>query len=276
MLFSSLFEPGGQPLRNESFQPAGFGPGAAEFSVDGRDAMRGVYQAAIAARVGDAGAAVVEVFHSPVRLNATRDGDSVTVGIENLVVESVSGELYAGLIGGESGMALTGQGGAMQRVPLAIPEWARRVVVDLTMPRGEWPRFTDFGTALVDQDGQILESAPLNYHTVRLATDLEPGVARSAELVLLPGFADPGSQERWQLAVTIRFYAEAPELFPGAEGIAVNLVAGITSSHRIGLPASPWTLPSGHVPLGQVAFVVGERIWTREVALTRPPMAVRP
>ncbi len=276
MLFSSFFEPGGQPLRTESFLPAGFAQGAAEFSVDGRDAMRGVYQAVVAARVGESGAAVVEVFHSPVRLGAARVGDSVTVTLENLEVPPVEGELYAGVIGGERGLALTGQGGALRRVPVRIPEWARRVVVDFTMPREDWPRFTDFGTALVAADGQLIESAPLNYHTVRLATDLEPGPGRDAEIVLLPGFADPGSTEHWQLTATIRFYAEQPVLFAGAEGMGITMGTGGIDTRRFALARPAWELPSGFAPLGQVALVVGDRIWTREVNLSPPMMAVRP
>lgn len=276
MLFSSFFEPGGQPLRTESFLPAGFGQGAAEFSVDGRDAVRGTYQAVVAARVGESGSAVVEVFHSPVRLSAVRAGDSVTVTMNNLEVPPVTGELYAGVIGGERGLALTGQGGAMRRVPIRIPEWATRVVVDVTMPREDWPRFTDFGTALIGADGQIIESAPLNYHTERLATELEPAPERDAELVLLPGFADPGSSESWQLAVTIRFYAEQPRLFAQAEGMAITLGSGASAVRWFALGSSEWVLPSGFAPLGQVAMVVGDRIWTREVNLSPPMMAVRP
>ena len=276
MLFSSFFEPGGQPLRTESFLPAGFGQDAAEFSVDGRDAMHGVYQAVVAARVGESGSAIVEVFHSPVRLGAVRDGDSVTVTLDNLEVPPVNGELYAGVIGGERGFALTGQGGALRRVPVRIPEWARRVVVDFTMPRDEWPRFTDFGTALVASDGQIIESAPLNYHTVRLSADLEPGPDRDAEVVLLPGFAVPGSNENWQLAATIRFYSGQPVLFDQAEGMAITMGTGATATRRFLLATPAWTLPSGFAPLGQVAFLVGERIWTREVNLAPPMMAVRP
>lgn len=276
MLFASFFEPGGQPLRTESFLPAGFGEEAAEFSVDGRDAVRGTWQAAVAARVGEAGPAVVEVFHSPVRLSAVRQGDSVTVTVANLEAPPVNGELYAGVIGGERGLALTGQGGAIRRVPLQVPEWATRVVVDITMPRQDWPRFTDFGTALVGGDGQIIESAPLNYHTVRLASDLEPGPGGDAELVFLPGFANPGSSEPWQLAVTVRFYAGQPQLFAQAEGIAVTIGSGASAVRRFSLGTLPWVLPSGFAPLGQVAMVVGDRIWTREVNLSPPMMAVRP
>jgi len=275
-LFGSFFEPGGQPLRTESFLPAGFGEAAAEFSVDGRDAVRGTYQAVVAARVGESGPAVVEVFHSPVRLAAVRQGDSVTVTIDNLEVPPVTGELYAGVVGGERGLALTGQGGAVRRVPLRIPEWATRVVVDVTMPRQDWPRFTDFGTALVAADGQIIESAPLNYHTVRLASDLEPAPDRDAELVFLPGFANPDSNQPWQLAVTIRFYADQPRLFAQAEGMAITLGSRASASRRFSLGTTDWVLPSGFAPLGQVAMVVGDRIWTREVNLSPPMMAVRP
>ncbi len=275
MLFGSFFEPGGQPLRTESFLPAGFGQGAAEFSVDGRDAAAGVYQAVVSARVGASGSAVVEVFHSPVRLAAERRGDSVQVSFQNLVADNVTGEFFAGLIGGERGLSLTGQGGAIQRIPLRVPAWASRVTVDLTMPADEWPRFTDFGASLVGADGQIIASEPLNYHTARLSTEL-PGVDQDGELLLLPGFADPDSRANWQLAVTIRYYAAEPVLLPGAQGAAIAVPVGTTLRRAWAMASPPWALPDAFDPLGQVALVAGDRIWAREVRLGRPVMAVRP
>jgi hypothetical protein len=237
--------------------------------------VAGVYQAVVSARVGASGSAVVEVFHSPVRLAAERRGDSVQVSFQNLVGENVNGEFFAGLIGGERGLALTGQGGAVQRIPVRVPAWANRVTIDLTMPREEWPRFTDFGASLVGADGQIIASEPLNYHTARLSAEL-PGVDQNGELVLLPGFADPDSRATWQLAVTIRYYAAEPVLLEGAQGAAVAVPVGTTLRRAWAMANPPWQMPDAFDPLGQVALVAGDRIWAREVRLGRPVMAVRP
>jgi len=275
-LFALMFEPGGQPNRGESFLPAGFGEDAAEFAVDGRDAMRGTYQVAVAPQVSGGGGAVVQVIHSPVRLSTVRRADTVAVSLQNLVTEAVTGELYAGVIGGERGMALTGRGGATHRVPIRIPGWANRVVIDLTMPRDEWPRFTDFGATLLDQAGQVLGSEPLNYHTARLSVDLEPGVDRDGVLQLLPAFANPNSQESWQLAISIRFYAAEPLLLQAPDPESITIASGATATRRFRFVTPAWALPSGFAPLGQVALAVGERIWTREVNLAPPVMAVRP
>lgn len=276
VLFGLLFEPGGQPHRGERFLPAGFGPGAAEFSVDGRDVLPGVYQVAVAPPVGASGAATVEVLHSPLRLGASRTQDSVTVTLDNLTDAPVGGELFGGLIGAERGLALTGRGGEMRRVPLRVPAWARRVVIDLTMPREEWPRFTDFGASLVGADGQILESEPLNYHTARLTHDLEPGGDRDAELVLLPGFADPDPAQPWQLQVTVRLYSGEPMLFEEMAAVPVQLDAGARSARRFRFTTPAWALPDAFAPLGQIAVAIGDRIWTREVNLADPLPAVRP
>lgn len=277
VVFGSLFEPGGQPNRSEPFVAAGFGPGAGEFMVDGRDALAGTWQATVAPQVGDTGSVTIEVRHSPVRLAPVRHGDTLTVMMENLTAAAVEGELYAGLVGAERGMALTGQGGALRRVPLRIPAWARRAVIDLEMPRALWPRFTDFGASLVEADGQIVESEPLNYHTARLVADLEEGPDRDGALVLLPGFADPDPAQQWELVVTIRFYGGEPVLFnAGAGPAAVRLEAGQRAEHRLRYQAPPWPLPDAFAPLGQVAMVVDGQFWTREIRFAEPLPAVRP
>lgn len=276
MLFGLLFEPGGQPNRGERFLPAGFGPAAAEFSVDGRDVVPGIYQAAVAPPVGAPGSATIEVLHSPLRLGASRTGDSVTVVLDNLTDAAVEGELFGGVVGAERGLALTGRGGGMRRVPLRIPGWARRVVIDLTMPREEWPRYTDFGASLVGADGQILESEPLNYHTARLSHDLAEGGDRDAELVLLPGFADPHPDQPWQLAVTVRLYSGEPTLFEEMAAVPLQLGVGERSLRHFRVTMPGWPLPDAFAPLGQVAVAIGDRIWTREVNFAEPLPAVRP
>lgn len=277
VLFGQLFEPGGQPNRGESFLPAGFGAQAAEFAVDGRDARRGVYQATVAPQVSGGGGALVEVFHSPVRFATVRQADSLTVTIQNLTAEPVTGEFFAGVVGAERGMRLAGQGGAVRRVPLRIPQWARRAVIDVTMPVEEWPRFTDFGVSLMDAAGQIIGSEPMNYHTARLSTDLDAGPDRDGELVLLPGWANPGSTDRWEVAVAIRFYAEEPVLLEeGAGGAELTVASAATITRLVRLVPPAWVLPDAFALLGQVALAVGDRLWTREVNLAPPIMAVRP
>lgn len=278
VLFGSLFQPGGQPNLGESFLPAGFGQAAGEFAVDARDAIRGTWQVTVAPPVGVTGSATVEVFHSPVRITPVRRGDSLTVGLHNLTDTAVEGELFAGIVGAERGMTLTGRGGATRSVPLRIPSWARRAVIDVTMPAEEWPRFTDFGASLVGADGQIIESEPLNYRTARLGADLEEGPDRDAALVLLPGFADPAQDQTWQLAVTVRFYAAEPVLLDMPDGVReVSVAAGARISRVMRLAAPPsWALPDAFAPLGQVAVVVGDRLWSREISFAEPLMAVRP
>jgi subtilisin family serine protease len=278
VLFGSLFQPGGQPNLGESFIPAGFGQGAGEFAVDARDATRGTWQVSVAPPVGISGSATVEIFHSPVRITPVRGGDSLSVGLHNLTDAAVEGELFAGIVGAERGMALTGRGSETRSVPLRIPSWARRAVIDLTMPAEEWPRFTDFGASLVGADGQIIESEPMNYRTARLAADLEDGADRDAALVLLPGFADPGQDQSWQLAVTVRFYAAEPVLLEIVDGVQeVSIAAGARVTRVLRLTAQPsWVLPDAFAPLGQVAVVVGDRLWSREITFAEPLMAVRP
>ena len=267
-----LHEPGGQPYRVDNGRPGGSGAAAAEYDVDGRNAERGYYE--VVAVAPPTGGATVEmkIEQSPVTMEATRlPADTVTVRLVNQTKSSQSATVTVGLIGGERGLSFSQKGSTERRLSLPVPRWAKRVEVDLEVPRATWPLFTDLGLTLLDGEGQVVAANPMNYHLGRVTADFDSvGVVRDLTIVVAPGFADPLAQPLWDGVMSIRFYAEAPVLLEAAGPAEVSLPAGGLWGLRFPLGKSPWPLGDGFFPLGHLLVEVNGIEWGREVRLPAP------
>ncbi len=266
-----LHEPGGQPYRGDNGRPGGQGDQAANYDVDGRDVVTGLYEA-VAVAPPSAGAAVeVVVEQSPVALRAVRaPGDTVVATVTGRTRARATGTTMFGLIGAERGLTISQSVLAERRVPLPIPKWARRLVIDLEMARESWPTFTDFGLTVIDAHGQQIGKEPLNYALGRLTVDLDSTQAgQDATLILAPAPADR-IDRTWEGRLAIRFHAESPVLVDPVDPADFSLTTGQTRSIRFVLPKSPWPLPSGFFPLGNLVADVGGRLWAREGGLPDP------
>ena len=267
-----LHEPGGQPYRIDNGKPAGVGAAAAEYEVDGRDALLGYYE--IVAVAPPSGGATVEmkIDQSPVTMRASRlHADTVTVQLTNRTKTSQSAVTAFGLIGAERALSFSQKGSAARRLSVPVPAWATRVEVDLTVPPATWPLFTDMGLTLLDADGQVVATNPLNYHFGQVAAELDSNrVARDLTIVVAPGFADPLAQPLWDGKMSIRYYAAAPVLLTsvGAAEAALPPGRGFTLKFPLGKP--PWPLGDGFFPLGHLLVEVGGHGWGRESRLPEP------
>lgn len=270
-VLSFLHEPGGQPFRDDNGRPGGQGDQAAAYDVSGRDVVAGVYEA-VAVAPPSAGAAVeVVVERSPVFLRASRGpGDTVVATITGGTRAPANGTTMFGLIGAERGLTISQSVLSERRIPLTIPKWAHHLVIDLAMARESWPIFTDFGFTVVDAAGQLMGKAPLNYALGRLAIDIDSTHSgQEATLILAPAPAER-MDRTWEGRLSIRFLAESPELVDPIDSADFSLTAGQTGSVRFLLPKSPWPLPSGFFPLGNLVVDVGGRLWAREGGLPDP------
>jgi subtilisin family serine protease len=268
-----LHEPGGQPYRGDNGIPAGAGDQATAIELDGRDVIGGVYEAIASASPADPATANVQVDLSPVRLRGERIlGDSVRIELANLAGARVLGTAMFGMIGAERGMAFGQRGSAERRIPFRVPAWGRRVVVDLVVPRAQWPAFTDFGLSIVAANGRILETAPLNYAYGRATLELpaDSSIARDLEVVLTPAFADPTATALWDADLTIRVYAETPVLVDIPSGAEFSVDPRQTTRVAFPLGRFPWSLEDGFFPLGNLVVDVGGVLWGREVRLPPP------
>jgi hypothetical protein len=267
-LIAALHQPGGQPIPGDNGIPGGFDSAAAVLEVDGRDARAGYYEAVAVAPSGTALTATIAVDHAPYGLTAAWSGDSLTTTIRSLADSAVPGRLRVGILGGERKLAIGGAGGPDVVTPVLIPSWVRRIVIDLEMDAGQWPRFTDFGFTLLDAEGRILGKEPVNYPGARLAIELPVVNAdRATRLVLSPGFADPGSREAWTTRISIRLESDRAMNLGTPEGIEVDLRSGESRNLKAGVGALPWKLPEGYTPLGLFLLESGGVLWSWERAL---------
>ncbi len=266
-----LHEPDGQPFRDGATAPAGGEP--ASFAVGGRDARRGMYEVDVTPAPNREVRATVTVHHAPYTIRASRSGGDVVARLTGAGSTSEA-ELKLGLIGAERADELRARGSAERRIPFVLPAWATAVVVDVSMDRSQWGRFTDFGVTLFDSTGRQLGKDPLDYAFGRLSVDVTKGQAdRPVALGFFPGFADPADDGDWNVNVSIRLYADSSvALAPvGGETSRVTVAAGSTVTRRFALPESPWPLSEGFFPLGVVLARSGGRLWTAEAALPPAP-----
>ena len=171
------------------------------------------------------------------------------------------------------------RGSDPRRIPFVAPAWARAVVVDITMDRAQWSRFTDFGVTLFDSTGRQIEKKPLNYAFGRLQAKLPDNHGDlPVELGLFPGFADPKGDENWTLRASIRLYADSGvALEPvGQPDSTITVPVGKSATATFSLPSSPWPLGDGFFPLAVLVARAEERTWSLEGGLPLPnPPAVR-
>jgi tripeptidyl-peptidase-2 len=265
---AALHEPGGMPFRDGGQLQAGADSGAATFRLDGRDVVPGVYELdAVGLPFGGATVSM-RVDHAPFRIFAETEAARTVAVIQSVGQGPVDAEVRMMLSGAERRDTFVARGGDVVLAPFTAPAWARAAVVDVSMPKEQWERFTDFGVSVLDADGRLLAKHPLNYAVGRLQLPLPQGHGDlPLRLHLLPGLAEPASTEAWSVVTSIRLYADS----------AVALAAGVTTSHRLRLApgetlaaaferiAPPWPLPERFEPFGIIVAVANGEPWTREV-----------
>lgn len=279
LILAYLHEPGGQPYREDNGAGAGYGEQGTETVVDARDVVPGLYEAVAVASPLDAASGRVQIFQSPLRIAAGRTRSGVEVALDNVTATAVTAAPFGVLVGGERSATVVARGTERQRIRFALPSWAVHAAVDVAMDPADWPRFTDFGVTLLDGAGRQLGKAPMNYAFGRLHISLPPSppgdTVAMAELDLIPGFADPGADDRWTARVSIRLYTDSAhvERLPGQE---VTVPAGQRST--LTLPFTGGALPLGDafVPLGIIVVPEGDRTWTLEVPLPAPVTPLTP
>jgi subtilisin family serine protease len=268
-----LHEPHGMPYRDESARPIGTAEQEAVYQIDARDVQQGAYEAVVVAPTTHPLTANVTVVQSPFRLQLTRDRSGAVASITNL--SSTPARVEAGVLvgGGERIETVVAKGSAMRQILFQAPEWAKAVVVDLTMDRAQWGLFTDFGVTLFDSAGRQIEKKPLNYAFGRLQAKLPEHTGNlPLELRLFPGFAATEPAQSWTLRASIRLYADsAIALQPAsAADSALTIAPGETATASFALPGSLWPLGDGFFPLAVLIARSGDQSWSREGGLPLP------
>jgi hypothetical protein len=274
-----LHEPDGMPYRDEYTRPIGTADREAVYQVDARDVVPGTYEAVVVAPTLQPLSVNLKLTQAPLRLQLQREKETAVARLSNLSGAPVRTNLGLLLGGAERIETVVARGPGVRQIPFVAPAWAKAVVVDITMDRAQWGRFTDFGVTLFDSAGRQVEKQPLNYAFGRLQAKLpDDHGAMPLQLGLFPGFADPSGDESWTLRAAIRLYSDsAVALDPVTPAdTAVTVAPGKTQSVSFNLPASPWPLGDGFFPLGVVVARTEEHAWTREGGLPLPnPVMMR-
>jgi hypothetical protein len=264
-----LHEPDGMPYREESVRPVGPPQGEAVYQIDGRDVVAGTYEV-VAVPAAQPLAVNLRVTHSPLLMQLARDKSGAFGTLTNTTTAPVKAEVAMLLGGAERVETIVAKSSAVRRIPFVAPAWARSVVVDLTMSREQWSRFTDFGVTLFDSAGRQIEKQPLNYAFGRLQARLPDHAAgMPVELKLFPGFADTTDQS-WTARASIRLYADSAIALAPAGEAEITVPNGKAATARFTVPESPWPLGDGFFLLAVLAARVDERTWTREGGLPLP------
>ncbi len=266
----ALHEPGGQPFRDIPLAPAGHGDGAGLLQVDGHDAQEGWYELDVVAPPTSPVAARATIRHAPVRMTARLDSTSLIVDAHSLSAEAIDLRLRAAFTGAEWRRHVTGDRAIPAREPLVVPAWAGSMVVDVTMPEGDWSKFTDFGVSLRRSDGRLLAESPLNYAFGRMRIDLPSDVrGDSLTLVLSPAAASDAPPTPWTVVATVRFYLEQPMAIDRGGTPGSRVESGTIQRARFPIAAPPVQLPVGWAPLFTLIALEGDAaVWTRELAPT--------
>ena len=277
----SCTSPDGMPFRDEGARTAGLRPAVRR--VRGRLPRRDQRRL----RGGRRGAAHPgaspprsSVSQSPLVLRAARAG---RVGSRRASPTSprapVDAEFGMHLGGAARIENVPGDGlGEVQRIPFVVPAWSRGVVVDITMDRAQWGRFTDFGVT-----------------PVRLARP--PARQAAAQLCLRPpaGRAARGPRRH---ARDARPLPRLRRCRAATSGGACAPRSGSTPTprscwralgqrarhrrrarappRRLHAAGRPWPLGAGFVPLGLLVARADGRSWTREIELAPPGTALVP
>lgn len=240
-----LYEPGGQPARSAPDDMLLGGDdetGTATVIVRSEDYVPGTYELDVLTLSTSGATLRVRAEVAALELAA----GSGAVELSNPGSGSVAARVGQTVIGAERGVDVTGSLPAESLV-VAVPSWAARGEVDVTVPVEQWRRFTDFAVTVFDSTGEIVANGAQNYAFGRLSFNVPASLAGGTlVLELFPAYARPDERGEWQAKVAIRFLAPAPAELAG--GANVNVVPG----GRVRVPAADGAaleVPPGYRPL---------------------------
>jgi subtilisin family serine protease len=264
-----LHEPDGMPYRDQASRAAGSGTQAAEYQADGRDVVPGAYEAVVVVPPNQPVVANVSLLQSPVRLRGVTRQDGVTASLENLSAQPVTAEVSLHVGGAERVVQIRAHDSQPQRLQFVAPAGATGLVVDVTMDRAQWGRFTDFGLSAFDSLGRQLGKQPLNYAFGRVQVELPANHGDFPVTVgLFPGFADPMGDQNWSARISVRLYGDSASAIAPTAGSSANITLAPGKSGSVAFPRPPmsWHVSEGFFPLGVLVARIDGQVWTRETS----------
>jgi subtilisin family serine protease len=235
-----LFEPNGQPARSAPEDVVIGGadePGTTVIVVRSEDFVPGVYELNIVTPKPEPVTVAVRAEIAPVELAATPSGMEVSSS------RSAALRVAHAVIGAQHTVDVTGRGLPAESLAVAVPVWAARAEVDVTMSPEQWRQLTDFAVTAYDSTGEIVANVAQNYAFGRLEFTVPAEQrGRTLTLELFPAYAAPDRRAGWTARVHVRFLAAPPGAWTSP--VAVTVVAG----GRVRVPVTDAVMPA--IPVG--------------------------
>lgn len=247
-VFIQLYDPASHPASANPDSLVVVGDGrapAVTIEAPAEDMPAGVYELDVLNPGTGPSTVSVRAQLAPVAMTVSPGGGRPEAS--NPGAASVNLTASAALAGAERLWAVAGRGAPAESVVVAVPAWAARADVQVTMPVAQWEQLTDFGVTVFDSAGQQVHAAALNYARGRQTFEVPPALAGHPALIeLFPGFARSDSVPPWLVSLRVRFFADSLRALGPSQ--LLDVVAGA----RVVLPevsVPPIALPDGFAPL---------------------------
>lgn len=239
----SLYEPTGRPARGERSADIGGDSASkrtAALKVTAEDLVPGVYEIVVQAMPGRSLTYDLAAHATPIPA-ATVDSAGAGATIRFGAAPTAGASLN--LIGAAATWLAAIDSTALWRREVAVPTWARRMIVEVEVAPEVWDQMTDFGITVYDSLGAQLGNGAMNYPYHRIPVDLPADRAAGyrTTVELAPGFARPTAPSRTDARVRVRFEADERSVWTqsGPARAAVVRVPAFT----------PLEAPDGFEPL---------------------------
>jgi subtilisin family serine protease len=211
-----LFEPSGRPSRGTD--RIGLGPegsARASVSLSANDVVPGVWEVVVQAPPAKMVGYDLDVAVPDLRIAAL---DSAA-GAPRVTFAAASGRdtsvtVVAEQLGATRLRDVTIVDGALVRDTVEAPVWARKVVVEVWVPRDAWGAVTDFSITLYDRDGAQVGQGAMNYdfHRVEATLPEHRTAPFPVQVELFPAFAHDTAPAQFPVRMRVTFTGDARRL----------------------------------------------------------------
>lgn len=252
-----LFEPNGQPFRGgSSVAVGGVADREATLRVAAEDLVPGVYEAVVVAP--PAGEAEFTLEAAVPAVHVAGIASSGMAVLRNESGRTQTATLSSHFVGAVRTTAVRGVGAEPTAVTVLAPDWAARMVVDVTLDPDLWHALTDFGVTVFDSSGVKLSDGPLNYAFGRQTVTLgESEAGRPLTIELFPGFAHFEPPREWRATLRVVFETREPVALR-ADTLATSAEQTVTIppeadvERALPMPPNAFAVPAGFAPLVEV------------------------
>ncbi len=249
-----LFEPSGQPNRDRSNVSAGGDePATVNLSVSAEDLIPGVYEAVVTAPPADGVSYRLAAALPQLYVTSVGDGPAATVRNTGAATTAT---VSAAVVGATMVQRVGGSGSDPHIIRVTQPDWAERLVLDVSVPKAYWNLVTDFGVTVFDSTGAKLADGPIDYAFARQSIGLDSlGYDGDLLVELFPAYAHADPATSWAGDLRVSFMlGESLELATATDssGAERRIGWGDDETFRFSPVPVEFSVPSGFEVLVEV------------------------